>query len=307
MKASVVLAMLASMLLLSGCGKAPPPAVAADTPEPAYAQSIEAWRQEREDKLRDPDGWLSFTGSGQIAAGEHRVGSAQDNDIVLPSGAAHLGVLRLSPQGEIEFRSVAGSDARIDGEPFDSAALLDQKQEGGPTSVHTGQARFYVVRTGDVFGWRFRDPQAPALRAFDGVPHFPVDPSWRVQADWQAYPQPRELRLVTSNGTEESARVPGKAVFERDGRRYELLPIHEDGDDELFFVLADRTSGKETYGGARFLHAALPADGKVVLDFNKAINPPCALNGHVVCPLAPPENRLDLRVEAGEKTYPRAH
>ncbi|MCF5922268.1 DUF1684 domain-containing protein, partial [Xanthomonas perforans] len=71
----------------------------------------------------------------------------------------------------------------------------------------------------------------------------------------------------------------------------------------LFFLFADRTSGKESYGGARYLFATSPRDGQVILDFNLAENPPCALTPHVVCPIAPPENRLDVAVNAGEKTY----
>lgn len=152
-----------------------------------------------------------------------------------------------------------------------------------------------------------RDPESPALQAFAGVPHFPVDPAWRIEARWEAYPVPKKIDLVTSNGMLEPAEVPGRAVFERDGKAYALLPITQAGDKALFFILADRTSGKETYGGARFLYASPPRDGRIVLDFNKVQNPPCALSGHVVCPTAPPENRLDLRVEAGEKTYPLAH
>ena len=150
-----------------------------------------------------------------------------------------------------------------------------------------------------------RDGGRGALQAFAGIPHFPVDPSWRIDARWQAFDVPRRLDLVTSNGTVVQERVPGQAEFEHDGRRYVLLPVQEKEGDELFFIIADRTSGKETYGGGRFLYAQPPHDGRVLLDFNKAVNPPCALNGHVVCPTAPPENRLDLPVRAGEKTYPR--
>jgi len=275
----------------------------------AYLASIEQWREERARKLRDPDGWLSFTGSGQVEPGTHTVGSAAGNAIVVPGGPAQWGVLRLQAGGAPVFEPAADAGLSVDGKPFHGGALLTQLDEGGPTAVHAGQQRFYVVRTGEVYGWRFRDPDAPALKAFAGVPHFPVDPSWRIQARWQAFAEPKTLELVTSNGTLEPARVPGQAQFERDGRLYTLLPVQEEAGEDLFFIIADRTSGKETYGGARFLYVAPPKDGEsmVVLDFNKAQNPPCALNGHVVCPTAPPENRLDLRIAAGEKTYPLAH
>jgi uncharacterized protein (DUF1684 family) len=121
--------------------------------------------------------------------------------------------------------------------------------------------------------------------------------------------QPGEtLEMGSVIGTIDKYPVPGKLEFTRDGKHFELLPvIEEPGDAQYFIVFADRTSGKETYGAARFLYIDPPKDGKVVLDFNKAYNPPCAFTGFATCPLAPPENRLDLRVTAGEKNYRGSH
>ena len=300
--------------MLGGCS--PDPEAAGSAPStmagPAaadadYLAQVERWRSERAEELRDPDGWLSFAGSGQVAAGAHSVGSAPGNAIVLPKGPAKWGTLHLSGDGRLRFDAAPGSGVTVEGKTFESVPLLTQRDKGGPTSIHAGKQRFYVVRIGEVHGWRFRDPESPALKAFAGVPHFPVDPSWRIEAEWKAYPQPRKIDLLTSNGTLEPGEVPGEATFQRDGKRYTLLPITQEDDEQLFFIIADRTSGRETYGGARFLYTPPAHDGRIVLDFNKAQNPPCALNGHVVCPTAPPENRLDLRVAAGEKTYPLAH
>ncbi len=296
-------------LTLAACSK---PRLEVRTAQPAgdaqaaYLASVEQWRAQREQALRNPDGWLSFTGSGQVSEGVSSVGSAPDNTIRVPKGPAHWGTLHLQ-RGALRFEAAPGSDVRVDGKPFASTALLTQLDRGGPTAVHAGAQRFYVVKTGDLYGWRFRDPQSPALAAFKGVPHFPVDPSWRIQAQWVAYAQPQKTELITSNGTTEPALIPGEAHFERDGRAFTLRPVVEEGESELFFILADRTSGKETYGGARFLYVDPPRDGRIVLDFNRAQNPPCALNGHVVCPTPPPGNRLPIRIEAGEKTYPLQH
>lgn len=271
-----------------------------------YLAAIQRWRDERESRLRSPDGWLSFVGSGSVAPGSHAVGSAADNQIVLPAGPAHWGVLHLDAAGGLRFDADAQAGLTVEGQAFQSLSLLDQRQEGGPTSIHAGALRFYVVRTGELHAWRLRDPAAAALRDFTGVPHFPVDPAWRVDAQWQAFVPARQLEVVTSNGTLDTVRVPGQAVFQYEGREYALWPVQEKDGDELFFIMADRSSGRQTYGGGRFLYAAAPVDGRVELDFNKAVNPPCALNGHVVCPLAPPENRLDLYVRAGETLYGKA-
>ncbi|KLD68367.1 DUF1684 domain-containing protein, partial [Luteibacter rhizovicinus] len=124
----------------------------------------------------------------------------------------------------------------------------------------------------------------------------------RVVADWVPFDPPHELEIGNVLGGIDKEKVPGKAVFVRDGHTFELYPIQEEP-DSLFFVFADRTSGKETYGAARFLDTALAKDGKLILDFNEARNPPCAFTPYATCPLAPPENRLDVRVTAGEKKY----
>jgi len=272
-----------------------------------YVGSIERWHATRIANLQKPDGWLSFAGSGRVQPGDNTVGRAEDNAIVLPKGPEHLGTLTLAPDGSLSLAVPAGSDARVDGKPFERVALATNADGATPTRVTLGETWFYVVKTGDVVGWRFRDPQSPARTGFTGIDTWPIDPSWRIVADWQPFDSPKTIELVTSLGTPEEGTVPGKAVFERDGQRFELQPLSEDDGKQLFFIVADRTSGKESYGAARFLYADAPKDGKVVLDFNKAYNPPCALSPHVVCPTAPPENRLALRVTAGEKKYVAGH
>lgn len=268
-----------------------------------YTSSIEEWRAARITSLKKPDGWFSFAGSGIVNVGESKVGTAKDNDIVLTKGPEHLGTLVLEPQGTIHFQPGPQSDAKIDGKPIADTVTLQTNANGAqPTRITFGDSWFYVIRSGDTAGWRFRDPDSPALHAFKGIENFPIDASWRIEADWQAFDTPREIELITIINTLEKATVPGKAVFERDGKQYQLQPVTEDN-GQLFFIIADKTSGKETYGAARFLYADPPKDGKVVLDFNKAYNPPCALSPHVVCPTAPPENRLGMRVTAGEKKY----
>ena len=268
-----------------------------------YTQSIEQWRAERIASLQKPDGWFSYVGSGIVNPGESTVGSAPDNTIVLAAGPARLGTLRLDKEGVVHLRAAAESGAQIDGKPLEGEVVLHTNADGAtPTKVTFGKRWFYVVASGDLIGWRLRDPDSPARAAFTGIDNFPIDPAWRIEAEWQAFDPPHDIELVTIINTLQPSQVPGKAIFERDGKRHELQPVTED-DGRLFFIIADRTSGKETYGAARFLYADPPRDGKVVLDFNKAYNPPCAISPHVVCPTAPPQNRLGLRVTAGEKTF----
>jgi len=266
----------------------------------AYRNEVEAWRTQRYENLKKPEGYLSYVGSGLVSEGEHRVGSAPDNDIVLPYGPAHLGRLTFGLDGHLSFVSAPDGEGRIAGKPIGEVTLKTQLDEGGPTRIDFASAWFYLVKMGDLIGWRLRDTQSPLRQHFTGIPHFDVDPSWRVVARWEPFDLPRTLEYITVLGTPEQGAVSGQAVFERDGQRYTLWPTDAEN-GQLFFVFADRTSGKITYGGGRFLYADAPKNGEVVLDFNRAYNPPCALNAHVVCPTAPPENRLRLAVEAGEK------
>jgi uncharacterized protein (DUF1684 family) len=191
----------------------------------------------------------------------------------------------------------------IDGRVQTRARLLDDSH-ADPTTVAFGSVDFIVVDRGGRKGLRVRDSQAEARMRFAGIERFPVDPAWRIEADWTPLDPPFQLATTTVIGTIENYPAPGRASFERDGRRFELYPVLEvPGDDRLFLIFADATSGRETYGAARFLYAEMPRDGRIVLDFNKAYNPPCVFTPHATCPLAPPENRLDLRVTAGELKY----
>lgn len=310
-----VWAVLASVAL-AACSRDANPDVADATPQAhaaavatdRYEGELERWRSERMAQLRAPDGWLSYTGSGRLHPGEYRIGAGPDNDIELPGGPQRLGRLRLAPDQLPRFLPDPQSGVRLRGQRVvEEIALRPEGLARSGDRLEVGEAQFYLVRTGTVTGWRFRDPQAPALKRFPGIEHFPVDASWRIRAEWHAYPQPRPLTLLTSIGTPLRMMMPGEAVFRRDGREYRLTPVTEQGERQLFFLFADRTTGKETYGGARYLFVDPPRDGRIVLDFNRAENPPCALTSHVVCPLAPPQNRLDLAVTAGEKTFVAAH
>nr|WP_239538052.1 DUF1684 domain-containing protein [Dyella mobilis] len=289
--------------------------VHAQTPNPAvtpdgYQQSIEQWRTQRVAKLTAPDGWLSLIGLEWLQEGANKVGSASDNDVVLQAGPAHLGVVTLDGAGQVHIKLAQGSDASVDGKAVHEAALIDDvhvAEGASPTTVAFGTASFFVIDRDGRKALRVKDSTAVARQHFQGIDYFPIDPSWRIVADWVPFDPPHDLQMGSVIGTIDTVKVPGKAVFTRDGHTYELLPYQEEPGGELFFVLADRTSGHETYGAARFLYAALPQNGKVVLDFNKAYNPPCAFTSFATCPLAPPENRLDLRITAGEKKYQGSH
>ena len=270
-----------------------------------YISSVTKARLARVDELKRADGYLALTASGWLLPGDNTVGSAADNRFRIPAAPAHLGVLNLDAHARVHLHLIETYGIRVDGQPATvSTSELRTQGNGGkqqPTRVSFGSSYLYVVENGTQRGLRVKDNDAPLRTHFPGFDYFPIDPSWRVEADWVPFAQPHALKMAYVTGTESDTPIAGKAVFQRDGHTYELLPIDEDG--QLFFVFTDRTAGKLTYGGARFLYAAAPKNGKVLLDFNLAQNPPCAITPHVVCPLAPPENRLKLSITAGEKKF----
>lgn len=272
-----------------------------------YAAAVTRARVERVDQLKQMDGYLALTASGWLLPGANSVGSAADNRFQVPAAPAHLGTLELAADGQVSLRLAKADGITIDGRPAATVSVLHTQGHDGkrkPTRVSFGSSYLYVVENGTQRGLRVKDNDAPLRAHFPGFDYFPIDPSWRIVARWVPFDPPGSLKIAYATGTVEDTPIPGKAVFQRDGKTFELQPITEDG--RLFFIFSDRTAGRLTYGGARFLYAEAPKDGKVVLDFNLAENPPCAITPHVVCPLAPPENRLKLPVTAGEKKF-RGH
>jgi uncharacterized protein len=283
-----------------------PFSVSATTPE-NYAAAVTKARAERVDQLKRVDGYLALTASGWLQPGANSVGSAPDNRFEVPGAPAHLGTLQLAADGQVSLHLAEARGITIDGQPAAGVNVLRTQGPGGkqqPTRVGFGSSYLYVIENGTQRGLRAKNNAAPLRMHFPGFDYFPIDPSWRIEADWVAFATPHMLKMAYVTGTVSDTPIAGKAVFHRDGHTYELLPIDEDG--RLFFVFSDRTAGRLTYGGARFLYAAAPKNGKVLLDFNLAENPPCAITPHVVCPLAPPENRLKLPVSAGEMKFGEA-
>lgn len=277
----------------------------------SYTQSIEHWRAERVEKLTASTGWLSLIGLEWLKEGANRVGSAPDNDIVLSAGPAHIGTVTLGMDGVLNITLAKDGGATIDGKAATSAVLVDDAHvigDADPTTISVGNVSFYAIDRDGRKGLRVKDSDAPGRKHFVGIDSFPIDVSWRIEANWVPAAPDETLEMGSVIGTIDKYPVPGKLAFSRDGKHFELLPVIEVPNDKQYFVVfADRTSGKETYGAARFLYVDPPKDGKVVVDFNKAYNPPCAFTAFATCPLAPPENRLDMRVTAGEKKYAGGH
>ena len=294
----VGLALLAASLLLS--------AGAADSPEAQeasdYSLAIADWRAEREEELKGPEGWLNLAGLYWLEPGATSMGSAPDNDIVLADlpAAPYLGAF-VWENGTVEFRADPGAEVVSNGERVTQLRLVHD-EEGDPTVLTHGSLSWHTIGRMDRMGVRLRDLNHPAVSGFSGIQAYPTDPGWRVEARFEPYAQPEERILNTVvDGLGWKPTAPGILVFELGGEPLSL-EAYAAGPGFLL-IFADLTTGKTTYPAGRYLYAFAPrrADGTMTLDFNKAINPPCAFTDFATCPLPQRRNRLPIAIEAGEK------
>jgi uncharacterized protein (DUF1684 family) len=270
--------LLVSTLLLAAVPPAP-------TPE-SFEAAWRAWRDQRLASLQRPQGWLALSGLHWLKEGENRIAG-------LPGRFEVAG-------GQVTLTAAAGDGWTLGGAPVTSRRLASDR-DGQADRVQVGSRTAQVIDRGGKLALRVWDAERPERRGFTGIDTFPPDPRWRLVARWEAYATPRAVEVPSVVGIPTRELAPGRAWFTVAGVEYALEPTL-DG-EALFFVFKDRTAPRQTYGAGRFLVAEAPRDGQVVLDFNRAYNPPCAFSAFATCPLPLPQNVLPVRIEAGEKTW----
>jgi hypothetical protein len=283
-----------------------PPAV-----DPAYLATVAAARAERVSELTSENGWLSLVARELLVPGENVVGSDPAAAVVLevPGIPPEACSFDLRPDGTVVLRAVGNAPVAVNGAPPTAAPLVPEREGQRHDVVTVGRVRLSLFEKDGRFLVRARDSESSRRTGFAGLTYFPVDPAYRVEGRYEPYEAPREIDVPSSRGPARKALTPGVVRFTLAARAYALEPtVESPGDDTLFFVFSDATAGTESYGGGRFLYAAVPGAGEsgVVLDFNLAQNPPCSLTPFASCPLALPRNTLPVRIEAGEKA-PAGH
>ncbi|HEX4618449.1 MAG TPA: DUF1684 domain-containing protein [Steroidobacteraceae bacterium] len=266
--------------------------------------AIARWRAERVESLTGDGGWLTLAGLFWLKEGDNTFGRAPGNSLALDNAALAdtAGSFVLSGH-QVRFVARPGSGVSHDGRPVTTLDLAPDTS-GAPTVLASGALRFYVIERAGNLGVRVRDLANPHRTGFRGLEYFPVSTDWVVDARFERYQPAHHIRIVNILGMELEMESPGALVFTKAGHEWRLdTVLEEPGDRELFIMFADATSGHETYGAGRFLYIPMPQGATVAVDFNKAYNPPCALNEFATCPLPPWQNRLKLRVAAGEKKY----
>ena len=287
------------VLLLLGAVLASAPAARA--PSPDYVHEIDGWRAKREEGLRAPDGWLSVVGLHWLREGTSTIGSAEGSDIRLPLPAPpRVGTIEFS-NGKALIHVAPGVTVRSQDEPVTELELHSDKG-GKPDVLAIGPVSMYVIERGGRHALRVKNSESAQRRSFRGLEWYPVREDLRIRARFTPYDPPKTIPIATVLNTVEPMPSPGYVTFHLGGRELRLDPVLEEPDaKELFFIFKDMTAGNDTYPAGRFLYAEMPKAGQVVLDFNKAYSPPCAFTSFATCPLPPRQNRLDVRIEAGEK------
>ncbi len=288
--------LLVAVLALSGI------ALAADQPDSAYQQSFEKWKAELVEDLKEE--WLPLAGLFWLKPGENSFGTDPKNAIVFPKGPSHAGSFTL--QGKTVTATFApGAGAIIAGKPA-TTAELQPDTTGKPTIVELGNLRLHVIVRGERIGIRLKDLDSDAVRQYRGPQFFPLDLSYRVTATWLPSDGKQTVDVPNVLGDVSPTPIAGTAVFKINGQELRLTDLGGDAASGLFFVFSDPTSKTDTYPGGRFLKTDPVTNGTVVIDFNRAYNPPCSVTPYATCPLAPKENRLTVAIPAGEE-YDHKH
>ena len=269
--------------------------------DPVYRASVEKWRQAYEADLKSDHGWLSVSGLFWLHEGANTFGSGPLNDMVLPAPApANAGRFEFHA-GRTVVHVNSGVPALLNGKVFESAEM---HPDSSTDQLVLGDLTLYVHSSGERFIVRLRDKNSSLRKTFTGTRWFAVDESYRVVGNYVPYDKPKQIEIQNVMGDTLEESILGYVAFSLGGKD-RRLDAEVDGTDASF-VFRDLTSGHETYAASRFLDTKIEPNGRVILDFNEAYNPPCAYNPYTTCPLPPPQNRLDLRVEAGEKAYHHA-
>lgn len=266
-----------------------------------YQKEVQSWREKREAELKSENGWFSLAGLFWLKEGINTIGAGKDFDIQLTDN------FKQGKFGEIVFQNETvtlkienGVEAFNDNKQISEIVLVSD-EKGKPNVIQTGSQNFYLIKREDKYGIRLKDKNTKERLSFNGLNWFPVNKKLKINATFEPFDNPKEIIIPNQIGGSYKMKSSGILKFKLNGKTYSLQPIDEG--DKYFIVFRDLTSKNETYGLGRFLYAERTKDGKVVLDFNKAENPPCAYTSFATCPIPPPQNRLQVVIKAGEKRY----
>jgi len=297
MKNYTTLLTLSILLMLASSCK---PAAPVIEDKEAYIESIEQWQHDRLEGLKAREGWLNLAGIYWLKEGEQSFGSDPSNDVVFPEKApTFMGTLTLNNE-TVHLKVQDESELYYENERVNELELSYDKS-GTPSYITHGDFAWYIMKRHTSLAIRLRDYKNPAIEALDHMPSYPINPEYVVEATLQGFDEPKTITVNTPfQDYTQDYQCPGEFHFKLKGKKLKLLPFTSG--EGYFIIISDETSALETYGGGRFMYTYPDSTGRIILDFNKAYNPPCAVTPFAACPMPPPENQLPVKVEAGEKT-----
>jgi uncharacterized protein (DUF1684 family) len=264
-------------------------------------KETEAWRAKHEaDYRRD---WVTIAGLHFLEPGSHTAGSARSNDIVLPASVPPVIGKFVLANDVVRFEPEPGAPVSLDGQVAKAPIELADDGEPKADTLSIGDVRLVVHRSGERKSLRVWDPDGELARGFLGFSWFPIQMDYRVTGRFIPDATPREMQVVNTFGDLDTFKTEGVVEFTLRGQALRLRPFTT-RPNRFYFVFRDASAGQETYEAARFVYSDLKADGTTILDFNQAYNPPCAFNPYTTCPIPLPENRLGVKILAGERAYP---
>jgi uncharacterized protein (DUF1684 family) len=264
----------------------------------AYQKNYKKWQSELNDNLKK--NWLTLVGLFWLKEGANRVGGDHKLEIPLPEDKAgpQIGVIEFHGNKAV-FTAASGAKVTSDGKPVHTIELKSDIS-GKPTVLQVGDLKMLMIQRGQKYGIRVRDTNSKSVTEFKGTTFYPVNGDYIVKATFVPYDKPKKVAIPTVLGQDAEMDSAGYVEFMLNGQKQHLQALSE-SPEEFFFIIKDQTAGKGTYPAGRFLYTDPPKDGKVVMDFNRAHNPPCAWTPYATCPLPPKENYMSVGVEAGEK------
>ncbi len=291
---------LGALLMISSCS------TEEKFDEEVWRSEVESWHSERIDELQQYDGWLSLAGFFWLKEGRESFGGSSDSD-------HHFDLEREIP-GRLGWLEVdeefvyleADPDVELlaDGEPVESRTLVFSPEMEDPVEMEWGDYYWYIIERSGEYAIRLRDKQHPRIAAFEGIDRYPVSADWRVTAEFKPFDEPVILTIPNYIGEPSQESILGVLEFDIGGDTHHLYPVADNLEERFFLIFADQTNGSTTYSAGRFVYTDPPDENnRVIIDFNRSYNPPCVFSEYATCPLPPPENRLPVKITAGEFDY----
>lgn len=267
-----------------------------------YQSELKSWDSNRLMELKKPDGWLSVIGLFWLDQGENTFGSDQSNAVIFPSipgVPSRIGSFFVE-KSIVRIVVEPGVNVIIQDKPVTDTVIFGNSKR--PTIVNLESLQWQIIKRKDLIGLRLRNMANPAIAAFEGIERFPANQDWRIPCRFDRYDPPRKIEIENVLGHITPQSTPGAVVFRVGEEEFRLDVTGDPKGDTLFIVFGDLTNGNETYRRGRFLTVDAPDDkDQTIIDFNKAYNPPCAFTDYATCPIPPSQNKLPIRIEAGEK------